>query len=152
MAKSHRRSFQFEPNWKCSFQTYAEALVSRLLRCEEVYLEYVLKEIFIKILLQSVRHRILSYWSTHLGSNLYVLAYDATPLRALQERSDAYSEKGSDHRRYTKHRLVSRRNSPNTVGIIRTGDSTPSNDGNADDKRFWSNTNRVQSAIDTHAD
>lgn len=62
---------------------YEETLVSKSLRCGEIYDQYILKAIFIKRLHKFVRHSMRSYWNAHPGSALKDLTRHATSRRAL---------------------------------------------------------------------
>lgn len=45
-----------------SHTKYAEALYNKVVRCDRVYDEYMLKGIFIEFLLESIYHSRRSYW------------------------------------------------------------------------------------------
>lgn len=83
---------------------YAEALVTKSLRREEVYVEHVLKGIFIEGHQESVRHCMQSYLSTNAESTLYDLDRHETSISTLQKETDVRFDKGSYHRRKKHHR------------------------------------------------
>lgn len=74
---------------------YADALVTKLLRCGEVHDKYNLKEFFCDGLHASVCRSVRSYWSTHPGPVLYDLARHAKSLREIQKGPDVGLEKRS---------------------------------------------------------
>lgn len=81
---------------------YAEAQLAKYLKFGEVYDMYVLKEVFIDGIRSSVEQFMKWYWSTHLGTALFVLARHKTWLQAITKEANVHSEKETNHRGNTK--------------------------------------------------
>lgn len=63
---------------------YAEAHENRGLRYERVYDVYILKEIFIEGLPESIRQSMRSYWGSKIRARVHELARHATSFTILQ--------------------------------------------------------------------
>lgn len=102
---------------------YAKVLITKL-RCK-LFDKGILIIIFMKGLDESLPHGVWYYLRTQRGSVLYDLARQVTSLQALQNLSDAQSEKNSDYRQSSNHRHSRRGNSQIIVTFIRAGGSIP---------------------------
>lgn len=68
---------------------YAEALWNKVLRGDRDYDEYVLQDIFIEGLPESVYHGTRSYYGPKKSKTIQDLAHQATSMTKLQRHSDS---------------------------------------------------------------